>query len=268
MQRLLRNWGETVAWLLIKGALRRLRNKRKMEMADLAKRSGLAERTLWLYESRTPPKSIHADSVKRLALALECEREELARWEAFRQLDAPDDQAIDSTGLPRVGTLFRRAEEERQFGGSNAITTGSGTYDLLGPVVLRRCFSACAVHQDQKFAVAGLITDHDYLPEVAAKKLGAKIGAGARFRMERKITKALPVYATVFTRDVNHTRHLMDHADSKKMATVIVRVVVEPPEKDWKGFFIFEKTHRPRPFAFVVEEVAALESRPPGASRK
>ena len=52
---------------------------------------------------------------------------------------------------------------------------------------------------------------------------------------------------------------VIDLAEDKSRATVLARVVVKEPVGHRKGFFIFEKRPKPRPFAFVVEHVISEE---------
>lgn len=244
-------------WALIKGALRRLRVAQALDRAQAARRTGLRDHTIRLHEGTKAPKMLRDDTVKAYAAAYKCDPQEFVKWIDHASTDPKneiDDHAHDPIAPP-AGTLERRAQRERELGGATRITTTTGSYEVLGAALLRRCFSACQVHKDEQFAIIGRISDQDYIPEFAARMLGAEVGAGAIFKIERKIAKGLPVYATVFTRTVAHTKHLMDRADAQKRATVIARVFVKVPDEYWKGFFIFEKPKRPRPFAFVVEEV-------------
>ena len=244
-------------WALIKGSLQRLRVAQALDRAQAARRTGLRDHTIRTHEGPKAPRLLRDDTVKRYAAAYKCEAEAFVKWEDHAARVVPSDHAepVLDPIAPPSGTLERRAQRERELGGGAQVTTPSGSYELLGAALLRRCFSACQVHKDQRVAIVGRISDQDYVPEFAAKVLGAAVGAGAIFKIERKIAKGLPVYATVFTRTVEHTRYLMDRADAQKRATVIARVFVKVPDEHWKGFFIFEKPKRPRPFAFVVEEV-------------
>jgi hypothetical protein len=243
-----------VPWVPIKGALKKQRVARKLDRRELAKKAGLRERTIRLHESAKAPATMQADTVKRLALALQIERELFARWVDQALPEVIDDDQNDPS-LPPVGTLGERARREREMGKAAALETPSGQYELLGAARLKQCMTACALYKDQRFAVAGKVDNHESLPDPAAKVLDVEIGVGARFMLVRKIAKGLPLYATVFTREIDHTRRLIDCAEAGDKITVISRVVVAPPKDDWKGFFIFEKPPKPRPFAFVVEEI-------------
>jgi hypothetical protein len=115
--------------------------------------------------------------------------------------------------------------------------------------------TAFGLRVGERLAVNGLISDTKYLHESAARLLNAKLGEGATFRIDREVVKGLPVYVTVFTRIAEHTRYLMEHHKSKKPVTVIVRIFAKEPDENWKGFFIFEKKPKPRPWIFLVDEI-------------
>jgi hypothetical protein len=157
--------------------------------------------------------------------------------------------------LPPSSTLARRARRERELGRADEIVRiADQSYELLGPTLLKRCFTAPATAQDRVFAVTGAIKDHQALPPRAAAVLGVRIGHGARFLMARTVAKGVPFYVTVFTRNLRHTERLIAIGERNQATTVIVRLVMAEPTNDWKGFFIFEKKPRPHPFALVVEK--------------
>src|SRR5213080_4982564 len=116
-----------MTWVPIRGAVRALREAAKLEQRELARKSGLTERTIRLLESRRAPKTMYAASVKALAQVLGCAPEELATWVTRRRAGtgagagagAADDPAADVDGvlaLPPSGTLARRAQREREIG--------------------------------------------------------------------------------------------------------------------------------------------------------
>jgi hypothetical protein len=157
--------------------------------------------------------------------------------------------------LPPAGTLELRAEQERHLGGPGQIAIAGEKVELLGAILIQRINTACELYRDQRFGWHGQVTKQDYLPEIVGKVLGVRVGVGALFRLERRIGKDSLIYITVFTQNAEQTRYLMDCADEKKKAEVLVRVFVKPPEDDWKGFFVLEKTKRPRPFCYLVEKI-------------
>jgi transcriptional regulator with XRE-family HTH domain len=245
-----------MTWVPLPNALRKLRELAKLEQRELAKKSGLTERTIRLLESKRAPKTMYAASVKALAGALKCAPEDLATWVARRRGHDADDEVQSVIALPPASTLQRRAAREQELGrDGEALTTTRGAWPLVGPTLLKRCHAACATVEGQRFAVTGTIKDYDQMPARAAAVLDAKVGQGSRFLVARNVARGVPFYATVFSRELDHTRALIDLAEAKARVSVVVRVVVHPPAGDWKGFFIFEKRPRPHPFAFVVVEV-------------
>jgi transcriptional regulator with XRE-family HTH domain len=255
-----------MTWVPIPHAVRKLREAAKLEQRELAKKSGITERAIRLLESQRAPKTMYAATVKALAGALKCAPEDLATWVARRRGHDVDEEIQSVIALPPAGTLARRAQLEQELGRDNeTLTTTSGRYALLGPTLLKRCQTACATVENQVFAVSGLLKEYDTLPARAAAVLDVRVGHGARFLLARNVARGVPFYTTVFTRDLEQTRQLLDLAEEKSRATVLARVFVKEPVDDWKGFFIFEKRPKPHPFAFVVEHVISQEkSNKPG----
>jgi transcriptional regulator with XRE-family HTH domain len=241
-----------MTWVPVKGAVRKLREAAKLEQRELAKRSGMTERTIRLLESKRAPKTMYASTAKALAGALRCAPEDLATWVPLRRRADADDEIESLTALPQSSTLARRAERERALGREGESLAG---HALLGPTLLKRCQAACATMEGQRLAISGVVSDYDGLPARATALLGVKTGHGARFLFARNVARGVPFYATVFSRELATTRRLIDAGERKARAAVIVRVVVAEPHDDWKGFFIFEKRPKPHPFAFVVEEL-------------
>jgi transcriptional regulator with XRE-family HTH domain len=248
-----------MTWVPLRGAVRTHRQAAKLEQSELAKKSGLTERTIRLLESRRAPKTMYASSLKALAGVLGCAPEELATWvtRARRASDDGDEAEIDALlALPTPGTLARRAHRERELGrDGEMIETRRGRVELLGPTLLKRCHAACATVAGQRFAIAGVVKDYEALPARAAAVLGVEVGHGSRFLVARTVARGVPFYATVFTQRLAHTQALLRAGEAKSRTTVVARVIVAKPAGDWKGFFIFEKRPKPHPFAFVVEEM-------------
>jgi transcriptional regulator with XRE-family HTH domain len=241
-----------MTWVPISGALEKLRQAAKLEQRELAKKAGLAERTIRLLESKRAPKTMYATSVKALAGVLKCAPEELATWVARARGHDPSEELDSLIALPPSGTLSRRAQRERELGRDGEQLAG---VELCGPTLLKRIGAACAAAEGRRLAFAGLVKEYEAMPARAAALLGVPVGHGARFLLARQVARGVPFYATVFTTDLAHTRALIDRAEAKTRAQLVARVVVRPAEGDWKGFFIFEKRPKPHPFAFLVEDL-------------
>src|SRR5258706_7786409 len=213
-----------MTWIPIRNAVRKLRGAAKLEQRELAKKSGLTERTIRLLESKRAPKTMYASSVKALAGTLKCAREDLATWVSRRRGHDVDEEVESLIALPPASTLARRAQREQELGrDGETLATTTGRYQLLGPTLLKRCHAACATVEGQRVAISGMVKDYDSLPARAAAVLAVKVGHGSRFLVARNIAKGIPFYATVFTRTLEHTRALIDLAEQKSRASVLAR---------------------------------------------
>lgn len=246
-------------WVLIPGALRRLRRAKGWDRSEAAKRTGLDERTIHRHETDgLAPTTLQTESTRRYRLAYECEAKAFVRWADHDDEEAkrkPRTPRINDPAAPVIATLTERSKHELLIHGGKKIKIGDEEIEVVGNAIVQDCMTAFALHEGKRFAVDGQITDVRYLPEPAAKVLDAKLGEGASFRIDREIVKGLPVYVSVFTRSAAHTRHIMDCHKGEKNVTVVVRIFVKPPENDWKGFLIFEKKPKPRPWIYLVEEI-------------
>ena len=215
-------------WLITPGALRRLRRAHKLDRAEAANATGLRQHTIRLHEGPKPPRCLSLDSVERYEKAYKVERAEFVKWEdhGVRRDDDQDDGAGDPLAAP-PGTLEARAQRERESqDGELMLAFASGTYEHLGPKKIRRAQTACLDQQDQRFAIVkAKISNQDYIPEVAARALGAEVGAGGMFKVEWR-TNGIPAYVTVFTKQLDHTRYMLNQADARKRVSVIVRCFV------------------------------------------
>jgi transcriptional regulator with XRE-family HTH domain len=250
---------------MVPRALERLRVARQMDRSELAKKAGLGVRTIELWESPRPPKTMARETLRRLAKALESPQAALARWVPYGGGEAAP-PLDDEERLPAIvtSTLSRLAEEARAAGAAGlTVTVPSGTYPLLGPSLFEKCDKAHGRYRDQRLAVVGHVKSFDHLPARACEVLRVRVGDGAKFLITRTIKRGNLFYSTVFTRDLDSTVQLQDYADQKTRVIAVVRVFDAPQKDDWKGFFVFERTSRerksprPRPYAFVVEEVHA-----------
>lgn len=246
-------------WILIPGALRRIRKGKKLDRKAAAKKVKLDERTIHRHESEElAPRSLQVETVNRYCAGYDVEPEAFARWsdheeEATARKERSD--RIRDPAAPRVATLTQRAKHELAIKAQKAIVVGGESLDVVGNVIIRDCMNTFAPYEGKRFVVEGIIEDTDYIPEPAMKALGGKYGEGGRYRIGRDVVKGLPVYVTVFAPQGPHALHLNECNRSDKPVSLVVRVFVKTPEEYWKGFFIFEKRPTPRPWCFVVEAI-------------
>ncbi len=239
-------------WFPISGALRELRLTHKLDVPQLAKLSGLREQTIRLHESEKAPLTMQSDTVRRLAKALGCPLEALAKWDLNGDA-GPADRSPREPPLTRLG---EQVLQERKLGAPTAISFGATTYERLTTSLLRRCLTACSLLQDRRLAIIGHVEDYEPLSVSAARTLDAEPHVGGRFLFASPVAERVMLYPTVFTRSLEHSKHLIERADDRREATVIARILVALPRDGWSGFVFFEPQPQPRPFAFVVEDIA------------
>ncbi len=126
---------------------------------------------------------------------------------------------------------------------------------MLGFDRLYEVDTAFAAHERTRFAVEGAVTEHRAIPRYVEPILDVQSGVGAQFLIVRKVARE-PLYVSVFTRSVEHTRGLIEAERAGRPVAVIARVVVARPRGEWKGFFIFEKQPKPHPWALLVDELS------------
>src|SRR5688572_28201810 len=103
-------------WQTIKGALQRIRVARKMDIKDVAKRSGLRQQTIRLHESRKAPGTMQAGTVKLYTTVYACEPEAFVKWIASARPLQLQEMEIDPGTLPAIDTLGENARREIEIG--------------------------------------------------------------------------------------------------------------------------------------------------------
>jgi hypothetical protein len=88
-----------------------------------------------------------------------------------------------------------------------------------------------------------------------SKRLGAEPDEGVIYRVTRSVAKRLPLYVTVFAPHGETAKSLMEAYDSGERVTMLVRVVYDPYQGPWRGFFWFEDEGTAKKFAFVVTKI-------------
>jgi transcriptional regulator with XRE-family HTH domain len=237
--------------------LRALRELRGWTLDELAARSGVSDRQIRAIESSRPPASIQLRTLRDLSGALKCEREEIATW-VTPAPTAPKEVAAVAHKLPPSSTLAQRAAQERKAKiRARTVAAGDGSpIEIVGFDRLYELDAAFGEHEGRRWAVEGKVTEHRALPPYVEPILDVKTGLGAQFLVVRKVAKE-PLYLSVFTRSVEHTRQLIGAERNGEKICAVARVVVARPKGEWKGFFIFEKRPKPHPWALVVDELLA-----------
>jgi hypothetical protein len=250
-------------WVLIPGALRRIRASKKLSRKAAAEKCRLDERTLHRHETEgLAPRVLHESTVDCYCKGYEVDKEAFVWWsdhdqEATARKERSD--KIKDPAAPKIATLTQRAKHELLVKAQKSIVVDGESLDVVGNAIIREIMNTFAPYEGRRFVVEGTIEDTDYIPEPTAVVLGGRYGNGARYRIGREVIKALPVYVTVFAPEAAHAVYLNECHRADRRVSVVVRVVVNttghPDKPDWKGFFIFEKKPVPRPWCFVVEAI-------------
>jgi DNA-binding XRE family transcriptional regulator len=245
-------------WVSKPGALRYWRERACLTVSELAKRAGVSERTIYAHESEKPHTS-QIETFNRLVEALKkvgCTIAALAIHDEEQSRAKPADEApraLDDTLTPELGTLSRRAQRERQLGLHRQILrTPTETYELLGLDRFKKCLSRPGAYDGKRFAVHGVVDEYMGIPPAARRVL--RCDDGGRFRVIRRVALDLINYTTVFA-VTGADADRLDQALDGPAISLLVRLVHAPSEGDWKGFVWFEKSPKPREFAFVMERL-------------
>jgi hypothetical protein len=243
-----------VPWVLIPSELRRARLAKKWDRKTAAKKCGLTEKSLHRHEDESEaPDVLREDSVDGYCKGFGPEPP-FIHWVDATEL--PKYRAARKQSQPILPSLSERAKRELALHAHQTITVGERMLDLVGNVLLKDCATACALFDGKCYGVEGAVIDQGEISAPTARVLDAAIGSGARFRMERQVADGLPVRIDVMTRTADHTRQLMDAHKTGRPVRVAARVVVKPPEGAFIGFVGFGKTPAPKPWIFVIDEIA------------
>jgi transcriptional regulator with XRE-family HTH domain len=252
-----------VPYVPVKHALRKVRERLGMTVADLADKSGVSEKMIHKYESREPPSFVRADNAALIADALGlnlrvydtwASRDKWIEWLSHR---GSDDVSSSEPHVHQVTTLARYAKLEKDLG-LHAVTlqTSAGPGDLLGQYRQHKVFNVPKFYEKHVFVVVGKVDALQTLNSSAAKKIGAAPDDGAVFRVSRNVAKKLPQYVSVFTRDAETTKRMMQAYDDGEWMMALVHVHYDPPAGPWRGFFFIEaEGQRSKKFCFVVDQI-------------
>jgi hypothetical protein len=152
-------------------------------------------------------------------------------------------------------SVNRAACPELELAGHGRIKTPSGEFDILDASLHRKCSTAYALFAGRRFVVAGRVLRHASLSDSIDRALNARPGEAAQFQLRRVAKGEAAFGATVLTRTRDHTRQLVEQAESMQPVLVVAELIVRQPGSVVQ-FPVFTRG-RPsfRPFAFVVDEV-------------
>jgi transcriptional regulator with XRE-family HTH domain len=269
-------------WFVSPEGLARARVDQLMTQEDLAKKSGLSVRSLRRYESREQP--VKLEALQCLAKALSADVRDIARLRTKIASGAGSASASASASksapasapapLPRTA-LETLVDAERALGLHKTppapLATPRGPAEALTAHRLQSVFTAWAIHEGERFWLAGRIESQRGIAPAEAKLLGSKGGVAARFHVVKEIAAGLPLGVTVHSAEKQTTARLL--ALYGEEATLVLRVHLAPGADggdDGPGFtsFITRITAK-RPWTFVVEEVrgAAAKGEPPASPK-
>lgn len=248
-------------WRFKKGALRKLRRAEGVDIAVLAGRLGISPKAVRNHEKGGGVRNqLLATYFRFFKIHKENEEAKQRRAQLVYWVDhgAPAEEPREVEPAGKLELLARR---ERELGLAEQTVTADGSpRRLLGLDLWHECHHACDLHREECLAVTGTIHKRDPVPEPAARRIDAPFGAGTRVVLLRQVARGLLFYATVFTRTAAHTRQIIECAKSGKPITVLVKMIVSPPEtqEKWKGFLIYQREKSSPalcPFAFVVQNI-------------
>jgi hypothetical protein len=236
-----------------------MREAAGLSIYDLAARSKISEKQIRTIESETPPATIFASTVRDLAIALKCEKENLATW--VERKPTGDETPANETDaseyvLPRTLAEMAAAEREARLAGELVcppVDTPYGACELLTAERALEIRAHYGAFEGQRFVVTGIIDKHAALPNPVEAVLQLDSGIGAAFLIGRLIFYDVVLGITVLTTTADFTRYLLDVQRVREGVHLTVRVVVVRPHEDWTGFVGLEPDAGPLPYAFVVE---------------
>jgi transcriptional regulator with XRE-family HTH domain len=248
--------------------LRRCREAAGLSIYALAERSSISERQIRTIESDTPPATVFPSTLRDLALALKCEKADLAFWvekKPFTGETPRNDPDASEYVPPRTLDEMAAAEREARLAGESMappIEGPYGTFELLGAERAVQIRTQYGAFEEQRFVITGTVDNHAALPRQAEAVLQIDGGVGGAFLIGRLIFYDVVLGITVLTTTAELTRYLLDMQRVRGWLHLVVRVVVARPHGDWAGFvgLTSELDAGPLPYAFVVE--AAFEPPP------
>jgi transcriptional regulator with XRE-family HTH domain len=257
-------------WVPVKHALRKLREARGWSLQELADECGVSIRSLTKIESRRPPTFVKPENAEAISLAFDLDLKKYndwspdTQWIVWKATRAGVSGDADVAQLPVHGTLSKCARMERELNlHALTIQTTEGPAALLGLDRLDMALSMPKDHHGQVFAVSGKVDQHKPMPSSVSRRLRENHGVNAEpdegviYRVTRAVSKRLPLYATVFAPDGDTAKALMQAYRSGEPVTMLTRVIYDPYQAAWRGFFWIEEEMKAKKFAFVVTKIVA-----------
>jgi transcriptional regulator with XRE-family HTH domain len=255
-------------WVPVKHALRKLREGRGWSLHELEDESGVSVRSLTKIESRRPPSYVKPRNAEAISLAFDLDLKKYndwapeARWIVWKATRAGGGGDADVAQLPVHGTLSKFARMERDLGlHTVTIQTSDGPAALLGLDRLDMALTMPKHHHGQVFAVSGIVDQHKPMPSSVSRRfreshgLEAPQDEGVIYRVTRAVSKRLPLYATVFAASGEMANALIQAYRTGEPVVVLTRIVYDPYQGPWRGFFWIEEENKAKKIAFVVTKI-------------
>src|SRR5260370_18696474 len=144
-------------WILIPGALRRIRKGKKLDRKAAAKLVKLDQRTLHRHEvDELAPRSLQIETVNRYCKGYDVQPEAFVCWsdheeEATTRKERSD--RIRDPAAPKVATLTARAKHELAIKAQKSITVEGESINGVGNVINRECMNTFQPSQGTRSAV-------------------------------------------------------------------------------------------------------------------
>lgn len=232
--------------------------KRMMTLAELAQRSGVADRTIADLERGVS--GGRPETIRCLAKALGVPPEELLVQEAREASAAassppsppPSSNTLPPLKLPPRTHLDRLADYARAHGvAPPPVVVGKARVDVLMPTHMQDVFARHAAFDGKRFVVVGTIERQRAPSADEARALGTKVGIGAKFNVIAEVAPGMPFSVTVFATTAKLADALQSNVAKSVRIVVTVRVV---GRNDARVMSLFAST-RKRAWAFVVTAV-------------
>lgn len=246
-------------WTLDGAKLRTKREAKGLSRVDLARVSGVGERTLCRIES-SEPREVRIGTLTVLAQALSVALTDLA---SHRDDQAPPTEPAPPRENPllRPSRLAALAAKERAAGGVRAVETSRGPVERLGPIRLNQLYSSYASYDGATWLVEGVVASDRGVPVAEAALLGVAPGVSTRLRVVQTVAGD-ELSVTVVVSGAALVREVHDLSARGVPVTLLARTVVAP---EGRPSFWTHESETKRPWALVATERVTLEA--PRAAR-